>query len=197
MDERDHYSAFLMKGPHGFAHHKVITDKEGKPVDYVFLEVNEAFERLTGLKAKDIINKKVTEVIPGIEKNEFDWIAFYSNVALQGLEEEYEQFSAPLNRWYKGYAYSTRKGYFSTMFTDITPDRLISEASRKFMEYTPNTIDYKYITNTMQAISGASFVVLNRFEPDGKDFTTLAIAGHSKSIGDAVKVLVFRLSEKK
>ncbi len=197
MDDRDHYSAFLMKGPHAFAHHKVIADQEGKPVDYVFLEVNEAFERLTGLKAKDIINKKVTEAIPGIEKNEFNWIEFFGNVGLTGVEEEYEQFSAPLNRWYKGYAYSSRKGYFTTMFTDITPDRLISEASRKFMEYTPETLDYNYIADTMLAISGAAFVVLNRFEPDGKDFTTLAIAGHSKSIGDAAKILGFGLPGKK
>ncbi len=189
MNDMNHYSDFLMKGPHGFAHQKVVTDNDGKPVDYVFLEVNEAFERLTGLKAKNIINKKVTEVIPGIEKNEFDWIAFYGNVALQGLEEEFEQFSAPLKRWYKGYAYSTRKGYFATMFSDISPDRFISEASRKFMEYTSETLDYRYIVDTMQAISGAAFVVLNRFEPDGKDFTTQAIAGHPKSIEHALKTL--------
>lgn len=197
MYEQDHYFEILRESPQGFAHHEVITDKEGKTVDYVFLEVNEAFERLTGLKAKDIINKKVTEVIPGIEQNEFNWIKFFGNVGLKGAEEEYEQFSAPLNRWYKGYAFSSRKGYFTTMFSDITPDRLISEASRKFMEYAPNTIDYKYITNTMKVISGATFVAMNRFEPDGKDFTTVAIAGHSKSIEDAAKVMGFRLSEKK
>jgi PAS domain-containing protein len=32
----------------GFAYHKMLFDDEGKPVDYVYLEVNDAFEKMTG-----------------------------------------------------------------------------------------------------------------------------------------------------
>ena len=47
----------------GVAYHKIVTDMEGKAVDYIFLEVNTAFEELTGLKAKEVIGKKVTEAL--------------------------------------------------------------------------------------------------------------------------------------
>ena len=43
----------------GFARHRVLFDKEGKPVDYIFLEVNTAFERLTGLNKDNLIGKRV------------------------------------------------------------------------------------------------------------------------------------------
>jgi len=51
----------------GFAYCKMLFDDSGHPVDFVFLEVNSAFERLTGLK--NVVGKKVTEVIPGTKES--------------------------------------------------------------------------------------------------------------------------------
>lgn len=78
------FEDIIYSSPFGFAHHKIILDNEGKPVDYEFLEVNNAFEQLTGLSKKQIIGKTVTDVIPGIEKSSFDWIGFYGEVAING-----------------------------------------------------------------------------------------------------------------
>ena len=50
----------------GFALHEIICDPQGKPVDYRFLEINPAFERITGLKASDVVGKTVLEVLPDI-----------------------------------------------------------------------------------------------------------------------------------
>ena len=55
------YSALFENMQDAFAYHKVLFDETGKPVDYVFLEVNEAFEKFTGLKKEKIIGKKVTD----------------------------------------------------------------------------------------------------------------------------------------
>jgi len=52
----------------GFAYHKIILNSDGKPIDYIFIEINKAFEKLTGLKREEVIGKKVTEVIPEIVK---------------------------------------------------------------------------------------------------------------------------------
>jgi len=104
----------------GFAYHKIILDQSGKPVDYVFLEVNDAFEKLTGLKRKDIIGKAVTEVLPGIEKDPADWIGRYGKVALTGEDIRFEQYAEPLNKWYSVSAYSPMKNYFVAVFEDIT-----------------------------------------------------------------------------
>jgi ABC-type multidrug transport system fused ATPase/permease subunit len=66
----------------GFALHKIITDKKGKPIDYEFIEVNSAFEKMTGLKRDILIGKRVTKTLPGIEKDPADWIGKYGDVAL-------------------------------------------------------------------------------------------------------------------
>ena len=42
----------------GFAYHQIVLNKNGKPVDYIFLEINDAFERLTGLKRERYCREK-------------------------------------------------------------------------------------------------------------------------------------------
>ena len=49
----------------GFAYCKMEFD-QGHPHDFVYLEVNTTFETLTGLK--DVVGKRVSEVIPGIQQ---------------------------------------------------------------------------------------------------------------------------------
>ena len=117
----------------GFALHEIILNKKGVPVDYKFLEVNSAFEHLTGLKSKNIIGKKVTEVMPGIEKDPADWIGKYGKVALTCQEIRMEQYAQPLNRWYSVLAFCPRKGQFATIFEDIT-ERKIAEQKLKDSE---------------------------------------------------------------
>jgi len=104
----------------GFAYHRIVLDAKGKPCDYIFLEVNEAFERLTGLKGKDVIGKKVTEALPGIEKDPADWIGRYGKVALTGKPAQFESWSGPLKQWFSISAFSPHKGYFAVTFSDIT-----------------------------------------------------------------------------
>jgi PAS domain S-box-containing protein len=115
----------------GFARHEIILDKAGKPTDYVFLEVNDAFETLTGLKKKDLIGKRVTEVIPGIETDPADWIGLYGKVAVTGEPQRFESYSESLNRWYSVVAYSPKKDHFATVFEDITERRRAEDTLRK------------------------------------------------------------------
>jgi PAS domain S-box-containing protein len=111
---------FLDKMLDGFAYHKIVVDKSGRPIDYVFLEINHAFEKMTGLKREQIIGKKVTEVLPGIEKDPADWIGVYGKVALTGEPVQFENHAVPLAKWYKVSAYCPEKGYFVALFEDVT-----------------------------------------------------------------------------
>lgn len=104
----------------GFAYHRIVLDSKGKPCDYIFLEVNPAFEKLTGLKAGNIIGKKVTQVLPGIEKDPTDWIGRYGKVALSGKPVRFESYAETLKRWHAVSAFSPFKGYFAVTFSDIT-----------------------------------------------------------------------------
>ncbi len=116
----------------GFSYQQIILE-DGKPVDYVFLAVNDAFEKQTGLRMRDIVGKRVTEVLPGIEKDPADWIGVYGKVALTGQPVTFENYAQPLGRWYSVSAYSPRKGYFVAIFEDIT-NRKKAEEDLKLVE---------------------------------------------------------------
>jgi len=110
------YRQLIENLPDAFAYHQVITDNHGSPVDYTFLYVNPAFEKMTGLSKDEVIGRKVTEVLPGIEGLGFDWIDAYGKMALDGEPVYFEQYSEPLERWYGVTAYSDTPGFFATVF---------------------------------------------------------------------------------
>ena len=112
----------------GFALHEIITDKSGKPSDYRFMDVNPAFERLTGLKRDALIGRTVLEVLPGIERV---WLETYGRVVLTGEPVHLEEYSEELGRYYDVYAYSPVKGQFATIFTDVTRRRQTEQALRE------------------------------------------------------------------
>jgi PAS domain S-box-containing protein len=126
--DRRHFNMFFEKMMDGFAYHKIIVDSSGKPVDYVFLEMNTAFENLTGLKRELVIGKNVTEVLKGIENDPADWIGMYGKVALTGEPAEFESFSEGLGKWFKVTAYSPQQGYFVALFEDITKRKEAEQA---------------------------------------------------------------------
>lgn len=122
----------LQSSPIGFAHHKIIYDEKHNPIDYIFLYANKAFGDYTGLDASKVIGKRVTQIIPGIENDEFNWIKFYGNIAKNGLKEQFKQYSFALGKWYEVYAFSEGKDYFSTLFLDLTREKQDSEDLENF-----------------------------------------------------------------
>lgn len=133
MDEKS-LNAILNSPILGYAYHRIVLDDKGIPVDYVFLEVNKAFENLTGLKRENILNKSIKETLPGIAEGDFDWIDFYGEVALKGLEKNFDQYSLPLDKWYRVQVYSPEKNHFATIFIDISDSKKTEEDLRKSEE---------------------------------------------------------------
>ena len=112
----------------------MVFDNEGKPVDYVFIRVNRAFEEMTGLAGREIAGRKVTEVLPGIRDEPFDWIGTYGKVVLTGEEARFERHFAPLDKWYSILAYRPEPGHFAVIFEDVTERRRAGEEVRRTAE---------------------------------------------------------------
>ncbi|MFH0782769.1 MAG: diguanylate cyclase [Pseudomonadota bacterium] len=119
------------------ASHKIVLDEVGQPVDYVFLSANPAFETHTGLRVTDILGRRFTEVVPGIEKPPF--IEIHNKVVLTGESVSFEEYSEPLGRYYFINAFRIGEGCFATIFIDIT-DRKRAEDAVKESEETYKTI---------------------------------------------------------
>jgi PAS domain S-box-containing protein len=116
----------------GFALHEIVTDDQGQPVDYIFLEVNPAFEKLTGLSAANLIGRRVTEVLPGVENEHF--IPIYGQVALTGTPVHFEEYSAHLKKYFEINAYSPKRGQFAVIFVDVTERKQADNEIRRRAE---------------------------------------------------------------
>ncbi|MDK2830486.1 MAG: hypothetical protein PWQ75_238 [Methanolobus sp.] len=99
---------------------KAITDETGHPVDFVFLEVNEIFEKDTGLNAEKIIGKRVNDVFSNIDKGENSTFGLHVKVALTGLADSTETYSTDLKKYFNVNAYSIEKNVVVGVFQDIT-----------------------------------------------------------------------------
>lgn len=106
----------------GLALHDIILDDNGVPVDYRFIDINPSFERLTGWKREQVINRTVREIMPNTEEY---WIERYGHVALTGEAIHYENYSKELGKYFNVIAYSPKYLQFAVIFTDITNQKKI------------------------------------------------------------------------
>lgn len=119
MDEKT-LNVILTYLPFAYAYHRMVYDDQGKPIDYVFIEINRAFEKLTSLKREAVIGHSVTEVIPGIRNDPANWIGVYGDLVRNGEPLIFKQYAKYLDKWFNVYALSADKDHFVTLFMDIT-----------------------------------------------------------------------------
>jgi len=116
------YQSIMIESPAGYAYHKILCDDSGHPYDYEFIEINPAFELLTGLR--DVPGKRISELLPNIGEKERNWIKSCGEIAIYGGSKFFEEYSPTLKRWYKIKVYSPEKYYFITYFIDITKETI-------------------------------------------------------------------------
>jgi PAS domain S-box-containing protein len=102
----------------GFCVCEMLFDQNNTPIDYRFLEMNPAFERLTGLS--QAIGKTARELVPDLEAF---WFETYGKVAQTGEAIRFENQSIAMSRWFDVYAFridEPRHHRFAVLFTNIT-----------------------------------------------------------------------------
>jgi PAS domain S-box-containing protein len=119
-NSEERYRNLFEQMTEGFALHEIVCDENGKPVNYRFLEVNPAFEKLTGLKKKDLIGKLMYDVLPNEDPI---WVQRYGEVALTGNPVHFENYSPELKHYYEVFSYSPIVGQFAVIFNDVTEKR--------------------------------------------------------------------------
>ena len=101
----------------GVAIHRIYWDETGKPVDIEYLDVNPAFETITGRKKTDVVGKRTSVLYPNLES------VFYENygkVVKTGQPMEFEQYAKDLDIHFRVYSFKTGDNEFCSVFQDIT-----------------------------------------------------------------------------
>jgi diguanylate cyclase (GGDEF)-like protein/PAS domain S-box-containing protein len=110
----------------GFAYCRMLFDDRGRPIDFVYLDVNGAFGKLTGLD--DVVGKRFTELIPGGADSQPELFERYARVALTGEPERFEIEIKALGMWFSISAHGAEKGCFVATFDNITERKRIEQA---------------------------------------------------------------------
>jgi len=95
--------------------------ENGQPVDFIYLDVNQAYENVSNLK--NVIGKKASELIPGLRENNPEVLETYARVAMTGKPEKFETCVKSFDKHYKVSAYSPERDHFIAMFQDFTEQK--------------------------------------------------------------------------
>ncbi|MGR9087149.1 MAG: PAS domain S-box protein [Gammaproteobacteria bacterium] len=116
-ESRSLYSSLLDNMMNGVAHCRMIFD-QGRPVDYEFIAANTGFETNTGLK--DVVGRKISEIIPGYCRDNPETLARLGRVAQSGEAASWEHYLGALDKWFSFIVYSPAPGEFIAISDDIT-----------------------------------------------------------------------------
>ncbi len=127
----EHYRSLFNGMTEGFALHEIICDENGAPCDYRFLQINPAFERLTGLQMEDVVGNLMSQVLPGDDPK---WVKMFGQVALTGEPVHFENYSPVLKQHYEVFAYRPAPRQFAVLFLNITERKQTQEALQRARE---------------------------------------------------------------
>jgi PAS domain S-box-containing protein len=120
VENAENYQSLFSSISEGFGLHELVYDVDGNAIDYRFLDVNPAFEKLTGLTKQQVVGRTHNECLP--QDNPI-WLERYSKVVRSGIPEKFEAHSA-LDRYYQVFAYKYADHKFGVIFSDVTDDKL-------------------------------------------------------------------------
>ncbi len=202
----------------GVALHKVIYDSNEKAIDYIIENVNQAFEQIIGIRFKDVEGRKASEIYG---TGEAPYLDVYSRVAESGKSERFETIFNPMQKCFSISVSSPEKGYFTTIFEDITrriqEAALLAETSDRLKEVLENAIDasykrnlltnkYEYLSPAFEKISGYTAdelndlpikEVLKLMHPDDISETKKTIAKAMSEFSDNSFEVIYRFKHKK
>jgi PAS domain S-box-containing protein len=126
IESEKRYRSLFENMLEGFSYCQMLFDERGQAIDFVYLAVNSAFGKLTGLE--NVVGKRFTEVIPKGKEPQPELLERYGRVARTGAPERFEIELDVLGMWFSISAYGAGSGFFIATFDNITERKQAEEA---------------------------------------------------------------------
>jgi PAS domain S-box-containing protein len=173
---------------------KILYNEKGNPVDFVVIDINLAFKRLTRYPEKIIIGRKASEFLPLLNQKHIEWMDKCCKAIMNGKKVFNEKYGPILNKWLTFNGYSPAKGYFAMIIKDVTWRKKVEEALRqgekKYKKLANSITDpffavdsslkityWNRASETVMGLGGAEVVGRHYFEVFGRGKSTRKAAG--------------------
>jgi PAS domain S-box-containing protein len=137
--KEERYRSLIDSIDQGFCIVEVVFDDRQCGIDYIFLEINRAFEQTTGLY--DVVGRSMRELRP---EHETYWYETYGRIATTGRPERFESLARALGRWYNVFAFpidAPELHRVAILFEDITPRKAAEQASARLAALTAHSAE--------------------------------------------------------
>ncbi len=109
--------------PFSYVYLRMVQEKDAKYPDFVFVDLNSAFEKLMGLTREQLVNRKVSGFFVRDWASGFSWPEILAGPSMSGTTKTVTRFIKTLNMDLKITAYSARRGTVIVLLQPITPHR--------------------------------------------------------------------------
>jgi hemerythrin-like metal-binding protein/PAS domain S-box-containing protein len=125
-ESQTRFRALFATMTEGVALHRLVRDAHGTPVDYLFVDVNPAFEAQTGLEAQAVVGCRASEVF-----GQVPYLETYARVASTGQPAHFETFFEPMDASFAISVVSPERDHFATLFSNISAHVRLEGALRE------------------------------------------------------------------
>jgi PAS domain S-box-containing protein len=140
VESEEKYRSLFESMSQPFLLGKIIFDYKRKPVDFIYLEVNKAWEEVMGFSKSKIIGKRAYEIFPNLDPN---WLKMFGKTTLKSKPINFKQFGSLTNKWFNVIAYPQKNECFAVILEDITQHKNQEEkifSLSKFPSEDPNPV---------------------------------------------------------
>jgi PAS domain S-box-containing protein len=156
LRENEHlYRTVFDNSQDGFQLIELVYDKDEKPIDHKFLKVNQAYEKIIGVKAEDVLDKTAKYISPHQEPH---WLEVPDRVSKTGISEHVELYNKDINKTLDCFYFLYSTNVVGTLFRDITDRKYLEKQLRDSERLaaigaTAGMVGHD-IRNPLQAITG-------------------------------------------
>lgn len=129
------YFSLFMNLMDAFAYSSIIYDDDGKPEDFLLLEINNEFENMFNMGLGEVIGQTCTELFPMLSDNIIMHIRENQNESgrIDSIRID-EFYIVELKQWYSFLIFEPEKGYLAITIADITEKKTAELELKKAKE---------------------------------------------------------------
>ena len=126
-ESEERYYTLFSSMREGVALHKLVFDQSGRAIDYIFLDVNPAFEEIVGFPAHRLLGRRASKVF-GVAIPPY--LEAYAEIVREGKPLRFEATFEPLAKIFSISAFGLSRERFATVLEDETDTRRLEEKLR-------------------------------------------------------------------